>query len=80
MELITIYSMGSISKFQLQLSSLRSVSKPKYVEVFHRTRSGINAHCLQAFWFPDIFILGVLFAGTLLASYIVLNYFVKEKR
>ncbi|KAF9507174.1 hypothetical protein BS47DRAFT_1373972 [Hydnum rufescens UP504] len=34
----------------------------------------------QAFWFPDIALLGILFVLTLAASYIVLHFFVREKR
>ncbi|KAF9507579.1 hypothetical protein BS47DRAFT_1373861 [Hydnum rufescens UP504] len=49
--------------------------------------SAHSPHCMegltlvpQAFWFPDIALLGILFVLTLAASYIVLHFFVREKR
>jgi len=34
----------------------------------------------QSFWFPNIALLGILFGGTLFASFLVLHLWVREKR
>lgn len=34
----------------------------------------------QSFWFPNIALLGILFGSTLFASFLVLHFYVREKR
>jgi hypothetical protein len=75
--LVVAPNVGLVGEWALCLSP--PLESPEYVAMLTPVLSSFGFHA-QAFWWPDTALLAIVFGVFLLASYLVLEIFVKERR